>query len=136
MLLTKLNRLADEIDIESLFSGESATLFLEGDFDEQYDNQVDIILKRLNEFVRNGSGTVESVVNLSVRIVAYKPTSGSSYIKLDLLRGEICSTNHKLFCNNNNNNKHFFNLHVANSPSRLRFETNLSRESSECTEHS
>ena len=38
--------------------------------------------------------------------------------------------------NNNNNNKHFFNLQVANSPSRLRFEANLSRESSECTEHS
>ena len=37
---------------------------------------------------------------------------------------------------NNNNNKHFFNLQVANSPSRLRFEANLSRESSECTEHS
>ena len=38
--------------------------------------------------------------------------------------------------NNNNNNKHFFNLQVANSPSRLRFEANLSRERSECTEHS
>ena len=37
---------------------------------------------------------------------------------------------------NNNNNKHFFNLQVANSPSRLRFEANLSTESSECTEHS
>ena len=37
---------------------------------------------------------------------------------------------------NNNNNKHFFNLQVTNSPSRLRFEANLSRESSECTEHS
>ena len=36
----------------------------------------------------------------------------------------------------NNNNKHFFNLQVANSPSRLRFEANLSRESSDCTEHS
>ena len=35
-----------------------------------------------------------------------------------------------------NNNKHFFNLQVANSLSRLRFEANLSRESSECTEHS
>ena len=39
--------------------------------------------------------------------------------------------------NNNNSNKHFFiNLQVANSPSRLRFEANLSRERSECTEHS
>ena len=42
----------------------------------------------------------------------------------------------RLQINNNNNNKHFFNLQVANSPSRLRFEANLSRESSECTEHS
>ena len=30
----------------------------------------------------------------------------------------------------------FFNLQVANSPTRLWFEANLSRESSECTEHS
>ena len=41
-----------------------------------------------------------------------------------------------IYIYNNNNNKHFFNLQVANSPSRLRFEANLSRESSECTEHS
>ena len=82
VLLTKLNRLAEEIDIEATFSGELVTLLLEGDFDEQFDDQVDIILKRLNEFVRNGSGwTVERVVNLSVRIAAYKPTSGSNYIK-------------------------------------------------------
>ena len=37
---------------------------------------------------------------------------------------------------NNNNNKHFFNLQVANCPSRLRFEANLFRESNECSEHS
>ena len=46
------------------------------------------------------------------------------------------TSQHQSYCNNNNNNKHFFNLQVANSPSRLRFEANLSRESSECTEHS
>ena len=38
--------------------------------------------------------------------------------------------------NNNNNNKHFFNLKVTNSPSRLWFEANLSRESSEYIEQS
>ena len=43
--------------------------------------------------------------------------------------------NSKIIFNNNNNNKHFF-LQVANSSSRLRFKANLSRESSECTEHS
>ena len=63
-----------------MFSGESVTLLLEGDFDEQLDNQVDFILKLLNEFVRNG-WTVERVVNFPVRIAAYKPTLGSSYIK-------------------------------------------------------
>ena len=56
VLLTKMNRLAEEIEIEAMFSGESVTLLLEGYFDEQFDNQVDLILKRLNEFVRNGSG--------------------------------------------------------------------------------
>ena len=80
--LTKLNRLAEEIDIEATFGGELVTLLLEGNFDEQFDNQIDLILKRLNEFVRNGSGwTVEKEVNLSVRIAAYKLTLGSSYIK-------------------------------------------------------
>ena len=38
-----------------------------------------------------------------------------------------------IYTYNNNNNKHFFNLQVANFPSRLKFEANLSRESSECT---
>ena len=82
VLLMKLNHLAEEVDIEAMFSGESVTLLLEGDFDEQFDNQVNLILKHLDEFVRNDSGwTVKRVVNLSLRIAAYKPTLGSSYIK-------------------------------------------------------
>ena len=56
------------------------------------------------------------------------------YVNMYLLRGLSVALDIK--CENNNNNKHFFNLQVANSPSRLRFEANLSRESSECTEHS
>ena len=52
----------------------------------------------------------------------------------DKWNAQIIPTVHINTCNNNN--KHFFNLQVANSPSRLRFEANLSRESSECTEHS
>ena len=39
-------------------------------------------------------------------------------------------------CNNNNNNRTFFDLQVANSHSKLRFEANLSRENSQSTEHS
>ena len=82
VLLTKMNRLAKEIEIEATFNGESVTLLLKGDFNEQFDNQIDLILKRLNEFVRNVSGwSVERGVNLSARIAVYKPTSGSSYIK-------------------------------------------------------
>ena len=82
VLLTKLNHLAEEVNIEATFSGELVTLLLVGGFDEQFDDQVDFILKLLNEFVKNGSGcTVERVVNLSLRLAAYKPTTGSSYIK-------------------------------------------------------
>ena len=33
--------------------------------------------------------------------------------------------------NGKNNNNNFFNLQVTNSPSRLRFEANLSRKTSE-----
>ena len=69
------------------------------------------------------------------------------FVKLSSIHGYHCTryldVNFKMFSyclnwrrNFNNNNKHFFNLQVANSPSRLRFEANLSRESSECTEHS
>ena len=36
----------------------------------------------------------------------------------------------------NNNNKTFFDLQVANSPSKLRFEANLSRKDSHSKEHS
>ena len=38
--------------------------------------------------------------------------------------------------NNNNNNRAFFDLQVANTPSKLRFEANLSREDSQSTEPS
>ena len=36
----------------------------------------------------------------------------------------------------NYNNRTFFDLQVANSPGKLRFEANLSREDSQSTEHS
>ena len=36
----------------------------------------------------------------------------------------------------NNNNRTFVDSQVANSPSKLRFEANLSREDSQSTEHS
>ena len=59
------------------------------------------------------------------------------YFKQNGLTNNISSTRACVFISrHNNNNKNFFNLQVANSPSRLRFEANLSRESSECTEHS
>ena len=63
--------------------------------------------------------------------IRLKPSACMSLVILRLFTRLNCPIG-----NNNNNNKHFFNLQVANSPSRLRFEANLSRESSECTEHS
>ena len=59
-----------------------------------------------------------------------------------LLKGDVYLKKHGniyihiiMYVCNYNNNKHFFNLQIAKSPCRLRFEANLSRESSECTEH-
>ena len=39
-----------------------------------------------------------------------------------------------IICNNNNNIRTFFDLQVANFPSKLRFEANLFRDDSQSTE--
>ena len=59
--------------------------------------------------------------------------SDYSYLDLSYYRGFVIVNNNN---NNNNNNRTFFDLQVPNSPSKLRFEANLSREDSQITEHS
>ena len=79
--LFKLNREGEEITTIASFRGETDTLLDEYDIGEQYNNQIDLIIRRLKDFIRDGSGwTVRQVDNLELHFVSYKPIAGSSYI--------------------------------------------------------
>jgi hypothetical protein len=78
----KTNSLGEEIDMETSFCGETETMLLDDEFEEQFDSQIDTIMRRLKDFVREGSGwSVRSVNDIKLHLVAYVPTSGSSYLK-------------------------------------------------------
>ena len=80
--LFKLNREGEEITTIAYFRGETETLLDEYDIEEQYNKQIDLIMRRLKDFIRDGSGwTVRQVDNLELHFVSYKPIAGSSYIK-------------------------------------------------------
>ena len=80
--MVKINREGEEVIIETNFRGETETLLVMVDFDEQFNDQVDLIMRRIKEFIGNGSGwTVSQVKNIVMHSVIYRPTSGSSYIK-------------------------------------------------------
>ena len=80
--MQKLNREGEEITTTASFRGETETLLDEFDLDEQYNNQIDLIMRRLKDFIREGSGwSVKQVSSLELHIVSYKPISASSYIK-------------------------------------------------------
>ena len=77
----KINREGEEITIIASFRGETETLLDEYEIDEQYNNQIDLIMRRLKDFIREGSGwTVKQVSGLELHLVSYKPISASSYI--------------------------------------------------------
>ena len=83
LLLTmfKINREGEEITIIASFRGETETLLDEYEIDKQYNNQIDLIMRRLKDFIREGSGwTVKQVSGLELHLVSYKPVSASSYI--------------------------------------------------------
>ena len=80
--LFKLNREGEEITTIASLRGETETLLDEYDIEEQYNNQIDLIMRRLKDFIRYGSGwTVWQVDNLELHFVSCKPIAGSSYIK-------------------------------------------------------
>ena len=80
--MQKLNREGEEITTTASFRGETETLLDEFDLDEQYNNQIDLIMRRLKDFIREGSGwSVKQVSSLELHIASYKPISASSYIK-------------------------------------------------------
>ena len=81
MTLIKFNRERKEITTVTAFQGEKETLLDENDIDEQYNNQLDLVLRRLKFFIHDGSDwTVRQKDNLELHFVSYKPITGSSYI--------------------------------------------------------
>ena len=68
--------------MNTAFQGETEALLLESDIDDQFNKQVDVIMRRIKEFVRNGSGwSVLHIDKISLHVASYTPTSASSYIK-------------------------------------------------------
>ena len=77
----KFNREEEEITISASFRGETEMLLDKCDIDEQYNNQIDLIMRRLKDFIHEGSGwAVKQVSALELYLVTYKPISGSSYV--------------------------------------------------------
>ena len=77
----KFNREGEKITISAPFRGETEMLLDECDIDEQYNNQIDLIMRHLKDFIRESSGwTVKQVSALELHFVSYKPILGSSYV--------------------------------------------------------
>ena len=76
----KFNREGEEITISTSFRGETELLLDECGIDEQYNNQIYLIMRRLKDFMRESSGwAIKQVSALELHLVSYKPISGSSY---------------------------------------------------------
>ena len=79
--MMKHNREGEEVVMETAFQGETETLLLESNIDDQFNKQVDVIMRRIKEFVRNGSGwSVLHIDKITLHVASYTPTSASSYI--------------------------------------------------------
>ncbi len=81
MTMMKHNREGEEIIMETAFQSETGTLLIDFDIDEQFNKQVDVIMHRLKEFVRNGSGwIIQQIDKIVLHMASYKPILASSYI--------------------------------------------------------
>jgi hypothetical protein len=79
--LSKINRLGEEIIYSPSFHGKIQTLLLRLDFQSEYNDQINSVMEKFNEFLQNGSGwKLKSVDGITLSAAAYEPTSGSSYI--------------------------------------------------------
>ena len=80
--MMKKNREGEEVVMETAFQGETETLLLESNIDDQFNKQVDVIMRHIKEFVRNGLGwSVLHIDKITLHVACYTPTSASSYIK-------------------------------------------------------
>ena len=79
--MIKLDKVGEEIETDVFFHSESDIFLLESDYNHQYEEQISTITRKIDEFVKLGSGwTVEQIERLEVSIAPYQPTSPSSYI--------------------------------------------------------
>ncbi len=79
--LFKYNNEGKEVVTDAAFRGETETLLDIDDFDAQYNDQLDLIMHRLQDFVSHGSGwSIREILSFEIHTAAYTPLSGSSYI--------------------------------------------------------
>ena len=77
----KRKNVGEEVEHETSFRGKMATLIRMEEYEEQFDTQVDLIMRRIAEFVKNESGWPISRVNKIVLSMAvYNLTGRSSFI--------------------------------------------------------
>ena len=78
----KRNNVGEDVEHETSFRGDVATLLFMDEFDEQYNAQVELITRRIIEFVQNGSGwSICSVDKIILSMATYNPTGESSFIR-------------------------------------------------------
>ena len=82
--LTKFDKEGEEIELEASFQSTVEIALNEEDVKEQYDRGVDIIERKIKEFVSQGSGwSVGEVVKLDLHVAPYEPLRAASYIPTD-----------------------------------------------------
>ena len=75
------NSIGEEVEHQKTFRGEVAILLKSKEFEMLYNEQVELKMRRLVEFVQNGSGwSTRQVGKIVLSMVAYNPTGGSSFI--------------------------------------------------------
>ena len=63
----------------------------EYEIDGQYNNYMDLMMRRLNDLIHKGSScTIKQVSGLELHLVSYKPVSASSYIKTPKFIAKKC----------------------------------------------
>ena len=80
--MIKYDRNGEEITADVVFRGETEILLTSQDIDDQYDKQIDLIMRLLRDWVKDGSGwSVQNVEDLLLYMAQYKPLSPTSFIK-------------------------------------------------------
>ena len=77
--MIKYNREDEEVTMKVVFYGDVEILLHDADFNSQCKEQVICITKKIDEFVKLGSGwSVDKIVSLELYIVPYQPVSKAS----------------------------------------------------------